>query len=113
MFRFFSKYLSNDLAIDLGTANTLIFIKNKGIVLNEPSVVAVQNDTINAKNGMLAVGTAAKKMLGRTPGSIQAIRPMKDGVIADFNVTEKMLKQFIKKVNNSRFTAPRIVICVP
>ncbi|KES12996.1 Actin-like ATPase involved in cell morphogenesis, partial [Snodgrassella alvi SCGC AB-598-O11] len=68
---------------------------------------------INAKNGMLAVGTAAKKMLGRTPGSIQAIRPMKDGVIADFNVTEKMLKQFIKKVNNSRFTAPRIVICVP
>ncbi|WP_239323933.1 rod shape-determining protein [Snodgrassella gandavensis] len=113
MFRFFTKYLSNDLAIDLGTANTLIFIKNKGIVLNEPSVVAVQNDTINAKNGMLAVGTAAKKMLGRTPGSIQAIRPMKDGVIADFNVTEKMLKQFIKKVNNSRFTAPRIVICVP
>ena len=75
--------------------------------------MAVQNDTINAKNGMLAVGTAAKKMLGRTPGSIQAIRPMKDGVIADFNVTEKMLKQFIKKVNNSRFTAPRIVICVP
>lgn len=113
MFRFFTKYLSNDLAIDLGTANTLIFIKNKGIVLNEPSVVAVQNDTINAKNGMLAVGTAAKKMLGRTPGSIQAIRPMKDGVIADFNVTEKMLKQFIKKVTNRRFTAPRIVICVP
>lgn len=113
MFRFFTQYFSNDLAIDLGTANTLIFIKNKGIVLNEPSVVAVQNDTVNAKNGMLAVGTAAKKMLGRTPGSIQAIRPMKDGVIADFNVTEKMLKQFIKKVNNSRFTAPRIVICVP
>lgn len=113
MFRFFTQYFSNDLAIDLGTANTLIFIKNKGIVLNEPSVVAVQNDNGNAKNGMLAVGTAAKKMLGRTPGSIQAIRPMKDGVIADFNVTEKMLKQFIKKVNNSRFTAPRIVICVP
>jgi rod shape-determining protein MreB and related proteins len=113
MFRFLTQYFSNDLAIDLGTANTLIFIKNKGIVLNEPSVVAVQNDTVNAKNGMLAVGTAAKKMLGRTPGSIQAIRPMKDGVIADFNVTEKMLKQFIKKVNNSRFTAPRIVICVP
>ncbi|MCO6503898.1 MAG: rod shape-determining protein [Snodgrassella sp.] len=113
MFRFLTQYFSNDLAIDLGTANTLIFIKNKGIVLNEPSVVAVQNDTVNAKNGMVAVGTAAKKMLGRTPGSIQAIRPMKDGVIADFNVTEKMLKQFIKKVNNSRFTAPRIVICVP
>ena len=113
MFRFFTQYFSNDLAIDLGTANTLIFIKNKGIVLNEPSVVAVQNDHGNAKNGMLAVGPAAKKMLGRTPGSIQAIRPMKDGVIADFNVTEKMLKQFIKKVTNSRFTAPRIVICVP
>ena len=113
MFRFFTQYFSNDLAIDLGTANTLIFIKNKGIVLNEPSVVAVQNDHGNAKNGMLAVGTAAKKMLGRTPGSIQAIRPMKDGVIADFNVTEKMLKKFIKKVTNSRFTAPRIVICVP
>ena len=113
MFRFFTQYFSNDLAVDLGTANTLIFIKNKGIVLNEPSVVAVQNDHGNAKNGMLAVGTAAKKMLGRTPGSIQAIRPMKDGVIADFNVTEKMLKQFIKKVTNSRFTAPRIVICVP
>ncbi|MDF7676013.1 rod shape-determining protein [Neisseriaceae bacterium ESL0693] len=114
MFRFLTQYFSNDLAIDLGTANTLIFIKNKGIVLNEPSVVAVQNDSANGKNAMLAVGTEAKKMLGRTPGSIQAIRPMKDGVIADFNVTEKMLKQFIKKVNNSRFAAaPRIVICVP
>ncbi|WP_066569185.1 rod shape-determining protein [Snodgrassella sp. CFCC 13594] len=114
MFRFLTQYFSNDLAIDLGTANTLIFIKNKGIVLNEPSVVAVQNDSPNGKSAMLAVGTEAKKMLGRTPGSIQAIRPMKDGVIADFNVTEKMLKQFIKKVNNSRFAAaPRIVICVP
>lgn len=114
MFRFLTQYFSNDLAIDLGTANTLIYIKNKGIVLNEPSVVAVQNDIPNGKNAMLAVGAEAKKMLGRTPGSIQAIRPMKDGVIADFNVTEKMLKQFIKKVNNSRFAAaPRIVICVP
>ncbi len=114
MFRFLTQYFSNDLAIDLGTANTLIYIKNKGIVLNEPSVVAVQNDIANGKNAMLAVGTEAKKMLGRTPGSIQAIRPMKDGVIADFNVTEKMLKQFIKNVNNSRFAAaPRIVICVP
>ncbi len=114
MFRFLTQYFSNDLAIDLGTANTLIYIKNKGIVLNEPSVVAVQNDIPNGKNAMLAVGAEAKKMLGRTPGSIQAIRPMKDGVIADFNVTEKMLKQFIKNVNNSRFAAsPRIVICVP
>ncbi|OSI08347.1 chaperone protein HscA [Neisseria animaloris] len=114
MFRFFTRYFSNDLAIDLGTANTLIYIRNKGIVLDEPSVVAMQTDASHGKSAILAVGTEAKKMLGRTPGSIQAIRPMKDGVIADFNVTEKMLKQFIKKVNNSRFAAaPRIVICVP
>ncbi|UOO81448.1 rod shape-determining protein [Uruburuella testudinis] len=114
MFRFLTRYFSNDLAIDLGTANTLIFIRNKGIVLDEPSVVAMQTDAAHGKSVILAVGTEAKKMLGRTPGSIQAIRPMKDGVIADFNVTEKMLKQFIKKVNNSRFAAaPRIVICVP
>ena len=114
MFRFLTRYFSNDLAIDLGTANTLIYIKGKGIVLDEPSVVAMQTDASHGKSVILAVGTEAKKMLGRTPGSIQAIRPMKDGVIADFNVTEKMLKQFIKKVNNSRFAAaPRIVICVP
>ncbi|MDO1509322.1 MULTISPECIES: rod shape-determining protein [Neisseria] len=114
MFRFLTRYFSNDLAIDLGTANTLIYIRNKGIVLDEPSVVAMQTDASHGKSAILAVGTEAKKMLGRTPGSIQAIRPMKDGVIADFNVTEKMLKQFIKKVNNSRFAAaPRIVICVP
>lgn len=114
MFRFLTRYFSNDLAIDLGTANTLIYIRNKGIVLDEPSVVAMQTDAAHGKSAILAVGTEAKKMLGRTPGSIQAIRPMKDGVIADFNVTEKMLKQFIKKVNNSRFAAPpRIVICVP
>ncbi|MBF0804082.1 MULTISPECIES: rod shape-determining protein [Neisseria] len=114
MFRFLTRYFSNDLAIDLGTANTLIYIRNKGVVLDEPSVVAMQNDAAHGKSAILAVGTEAKKMLGRTPGSIQAIRPMKDGVIADFNVTEKMLKQFIKKVNNSRFAAaPRIVICVP
>lgn len=103
MFRFLTRYFSNDLAIDLGTANTLIYIKGKGIVLDEPSVVAMQTDASHGKSVILAVGTEAKKMLGRTPGSIQAIRPMKDGVIADFNVTEKMLKQFIKKVNNSRF----------
>lgn len=114
MFRFLTRYFSNDLAIDLGTANTLIYMKNGGIVLDEPSVVAIQTDTPNGKTEILAVGAEAKKMLGRTPGSIQAIRPMKDGVIADFNVTEKMLKEFIKKVNNSRFLAnPRIVICVP
>ncbi len=113
MLHFFTRYFSNDIAIDLGTANTLIYIKGKGIVLDEPSVVAVQVDSAGRKE-TLAVGTEAKKMLGRTPGSIQAIRPMKDGVIADFVVTGKMLKAFIRKVNNSKWAAaPRIVICVP
>lgn len=113
--RFLTRYFSNDMAIDLGTANTLIFIKGKGIVLDEPSVVAMQIDpTGSGKNPTLAVGLDAKKMLGRTPGSIQAIRPMKDGVIADLTVTERMLKEFIHKVNKSRFAAsPRVVICVP
>ena len=107
MFSFFTRYFSNDLAIDLGTANTLIYIKGKGIVLDEPSVVAVQTDNIG-RNETLAVGSEAKKMLGRTPGSIQ------DGVIADFNITGKMLKAFIHKVNNSKWAAsPRVVICVP
>lgn len=112
---FFTRPFSNDLAIDLGTANTLIYVKNKGIVLNEPSVVAMQLDpTGSGKHITLAVGKDAKKMLGRTPGTIQAIRPMKDGVIADFNVTERMLKEFIRKVNRNRWAAaPRIVICVP
>ena len=111
---FFTRPFSNDLAIDLGTANTLIYVKNKGIVLNEPSVVAMQLDpTGSGKHITLAVGKDAKKMLGRTPGTIQAIRPMKDGVIADFNVTERMLKEFIRKVNRKRWAAaPRIVICV-
>ncbi len=115
MFSFLTKYFSNDLAIDLGTANTLIYVKNKGIVLDEPSVVAMQLDpTGSGKHITLAVGKDAKKMLGRTPGTIQAIRPMKDGVIADFNVTERMLKEFIRKVNrNSWAASPRIVICVP
>lgn len=114
MFRFLTRYFSNDLAIDLGTANTLIYIKGRGIVLDEPSVVALPNDMSNNKNATVAVGAEAKRMLGRTPGSIQTVRPMKDGVIANFNVTEKMLKHFIRKVNNSRFAAtPRIVICVP
>lgn len=114
MFRFLTAYFSNDLAVDLGTANTLIYIKGQDIVLNEPSVVAIQEDTVRNKVTILAVGAEAKKMLGRTPGSIQAIRPMKDGVIADFAVTEKMLKRFIEKISTSRFAAsPRIVICVP
>ena len=114
MFRFLTRYFSNDLAIDLGTANTLIYIKGRGIVLDEPSVVALPSDMSNNKNATLAVGSEAKRMLGRTPGGIQAVRPMKDGVIADFNVTERMLKHFIRKANNSRFaSAPRIVICVP
>ncbi len=105
---------SNDLAIDLGTANTLIYVKGKGIVLNEPSVVAVRTDK-KSKTRILAVGLEAKKMLGRTPGNIVAIRPMRDGVIADFEVTEAMLKYFIKKVHNNRsaLVRPRIVIAVP
>ncbi|MBI3018587.1 MAG: rod shape-determining protein [Deltaproteobacteria bacterium] len=104
---------SNDLAIDLGTANTLVFMKDKGIILNEPSVVAVQK---NQHGGMkvLAVGKEAKRMLGRTPGSITAIRPMKEGVIADFEVTQAMLKYFIgQAVPKKSFLRPRIVICVP
>ncbi|MBC2705920.1 MAG: rod shape-determining protein [Desulfobacula sp.] len=105
---------SNDLAIDLGTANTLVYVKGKGIVLSEPSVVAVRTDRM-AKSKVLAVGTEAKRMLGRTPGNIVAIRPMRDGVIADFEVTEAMLKHFIRKVHNNRKTLvrPRIVIAVP
>jgi len=104
---------SNDLAIDLGTANTLVYVKGKGIVLSEPSVVAVRTDN-RYKNKVLAVGLEAKKMLGRTPGNIVAIRPMRDGVIADFEVTEAMLKHFIRKVHNRRtFIRPRIIIAVP
>ncbi len=116
MFGFLSGYFANDIAIDLGTANTLIYMQGKGIVLDEPSVVALhQQGGPNGKKTILAVGAEAKKMLGRTPGSINAIRPMKDGVIADFTITEQMLKQFIKKVNPSRLfsSPPRIVICVP
>jgi len=104
---------SNDLAIDLGTANTLVYVKGKGIVLSEPSVVAVRTDN-RYKNKVLAVGLEAKKMLGRTPGNIVAIRPMRDGVIADFEVAEAMLKHFIRKVHNRRtFVRPRIIIAVP
>jgi len=104
---------SSDLAIDLGTSNTLVYVKGKGIVLNEPSVVAVRTDN-RMKNRVLAVGLEAKNMLGRTPGHIVAIRPMRDGVIADFEVTEAMLRHFIHKVHNRRaFVRPRIVIAVP
>ncbi len=104
---------SSDLAIDLGTANTLVWIKGEGIVLNEPSVVAVRTGN-RANSRILAVGREAKNMLGRTPGNIGAIRPMGDGVIADFEVTEAMLRHFIRKVHNSRrFVRPRIVVAVP
>jgi rod shape-determining protein MreB len=101
---------SNDIGIDLGTANTLVFVKDRGIVLREPSVVAIQNS--NRK--IIAVGQEAKRMLGRTPGSITAMRPMKDGVIADFEITEAMLRYFIGKVNkNIKFAPPRVVVAVP
>jgi rod shape-determining protein MreB and related proteins len=104
---------SNDLAIDLGTANTLVYVKGKGIVLSEPSVVAVRKNARD-RNKVLAVGKEAKMMLGRTPGNIVAIRPMKDGVIADFEITEAMLRHFIQKVHNRRtLIRPRIIICVP
>ena len=105
---------SNDLAIDLGTANTLVYVKGKGIVLSEPSVVAVRSNYPEGVKKVLAVGMEAKKMLGRTPASIVAIRPMKDGVIADFEVTEAMLRYFITKIHNRRaLVRPRIIICVP
>ncbi len=110
MFRSLTQYFANDLAIDLGTANTLIYVRHKGIVLNEPSVVALQNDPVQGKTMLIAAGTEAKKMLGRTPESIKTVRPLKDGVIADFNITEKMLKQFIKSINAA---SPRMIICVP
>ena len=106
-------WFSNDLAIDLGTANTLVYVKGKGIVLSEPSVVAVRKNDRD-RNRVLAVGREAKMMLGRTPGNIVAIRPMKDGVIADFEITEAMLRHFIRKVHNRRsLIRPRIIICVP
>ena len=108
-------WFSNDLAIDLGTANTLVYVKGKGIVLSEPSVVAVRKNARDRdRNRVLAVGREAKMMLGRTPGNIVAIRPMKDGVIADFEITEAMLRHFIRKVHNRRsLIRPRVIICVP
>ena len=106
-------FFSEDMGLDLGTANTLVYVKGKGIILDEPSVVAIITDQNNKKT-VLAVGKEAKAMLGRTPGSIQAIRPMKDGVIADFDIAEAMIKHFIKKVHKkSIFANPNIVICVP
>lgn len=105
-------FMSADMAIDLGTANTLVYVKDKGIVLNEPSVVAIS--MMNGKKHVLAVGNEAKLMLGRTPGNIVATRPLRDGVIADFEVTEAMIKHFIRKVHNRRsFVSPKMIICVP
>ncbi len=113
MFSSFFGFFSSDLAIDLGTANTLVYVNGKGIVIDEPSVVAVQSNP-NGTKRVLAVGTEAKLMLGRTPGNIVAIRPMKDGVIADFEVTEAMLRHFITKVHRrKKWVRPRTVICVP
>lgn len=106
---YFTGFGGRDMAVDLGTANTLVYVRGRGIVLSEPSVVA-----IDVRTGEVhAVGIEAKRMLGRTPGTIQAIRPLKDGVIADFDVTEEMLRHFIQKVHQNRFAHPRVVVCVP
>ncbi len=115
MFKRLRGLFSNDLSIDLGTANTLIHIPGQGIVLNEPSVVAIREDRLRGNKSIAAVGQEAKQMLGRTPGNITAIRPLKDGVIADFTVTEKMLQFFIHKVHESKLLkpSPRVLICVP
>ena len=116
MFASLRRYFSTDLAIDLGTANTLIYVRGKGIVLDEPSVVSIRHEGgPNGKKTIQAVGREAKAMLGKVPGNIEAIRPMKDGVIADFTVTEQMLKQFIKMVHPRSVLrpSPRIIICVP
>ncbi len=113
MFESLFGFISKDLAIDLGTANTLVYVKSRGIVSNEPSVVAVHKDSRGTKK-VIAVGEEAKKMLGKTPGNIVAIRPLKDGVIADFEITEAMLKYFIQKIHNKKsYARPRIVISVP
>jgi len=115
MLKSFLGYFSNDLSIDLGTANTLIYVRGRGIVLNEPSVVAIREEHGRGGKVLEAVGAEAKNMLGRTPGNITAIRPLKDGVIADFNVTEKMLQYFIKSAHGSRYfrPSPRVLVCVP
>ncbi|WP_300367430.1 rod shape-determining protein [Hydrogenimonas sp.] len=104
---------SNDMAIDLGTANTLVLVKGEGIIINEPSVVAIQSDKMGHEK-VLAVGHEAKEMVGKTPGNIRAVRPMKDGVIADFDITEKMIRYFIEKAHHRKtFIRPRIIVCVP
>ncbi len=116
MFKLFRGIFSNDLSIDLGTANTLIYVRGQGIVLNEPSVVAIRQDRgPGGPRAVAAVGGEAKRMLGRTPGNIVTVRPMKDGVIADFTMTEAMLQYFIKTVHRSRFLrpSPRVLVCVP
>ena len=113
MFNALFGLFSKDIAIDLGTANTLLYVKGKGIVSNEPSVVAVVNNKSGGQD-VVAVGHEAKQMLGKTPGEIRALRPLKDGVIADFEVTEAMLRYFIQKAHNRRtFVKPRMVICIP
>ena len=112
MFASLFGWLSADMAIDLGTANTLVYVRGRGIVLNEPSVVALQEE--KGRKIVRAVGNEAKQMLGRTPGTIQAIRPLRDGVIADFEVAEEMIKHFIRKVHNRKgWASPMVVICVP
>ncbi len=116
MFKTLRGFFSNDLSIDLGTANTLIYVRGQGIVLNEPSVVAIRQDRgPGGPRSVAAVGSEAKRMLGRTPGNIVTVRPMKDGVIADFTMTEQMLQTFIRKVHKSRFLrpSPRVLVCVP
>ena len=112
MFSHLRGMMSTDMAIDLGTANTLVYVKGKGVVLNEPSVVAIIE--AHGKKRVLAVGQEAKEMLGRTPGNIKAIRPLRDGAIADFEIAEEMIKHFIRKVHHRRgLASPQIVICVP
>ena len=114
MYNWLMKFFSADMAIDLGTANTLIYVKGRGIVLNEPSVVAVAENRLLGRKEILAVGTEAKQMFGRTPGTISAVRPLRDGVIADFEVAEEMIKYFIRKVHRKNpLAAPLIIICVP
>ncbi len=109
LFSYVTGFGGRDMAVDLGTANTLVYVRGRGIVLSEPSVVAIDSRTTEVH----AVGIEAKRMLGRTPGTISAIRPLKDGVIADFDVTEQMLRHFIQKVHQNRWAHPRVVVCVP
>src|SRR6202451_220809 len=108
-FTYLTGFGARDMAVDLGTANTIVYVRGRGIVLSEPSVVAIDEAT----GAVYAVGLEAKRMLGRTPGSISAIRPLKDGVISDFDVTEQMLRHFIQKVHQHRWAHPRVVVCVP